>query len=342
MRANMQTATTRDHVDHRKSGSPPDLSVVVCLTCGNPAALNECLEALHRSSANLNLECIVPYDSRLANADAMVRQWRWVTFIDVRSVVDPIRVGRRTHEHHHVLRALGIRRARAEIVGMLEDHGIPGPGWCAAVMNAHRGRAAVIGGAVDNRVDRVLNWAIYFCDFSRFRNPVPAHPVEYVTDINIAYKREALWSVRDHWFNAFHETAVNTGLRDSGELLMLDSNMVVYQNRTDLRLGPALIERYVWGRAFGGARVAQVSVGHRCLYASLAFLLPAMRTWRHGRAALTRQPCPRRFFAALPLIVLLELFWCLGEWIGTLTGRPDGARPRTRSATTESCATSPS
>ena len=323
-------------------GSPPDLSVVVCLTCSRQRVLAKCLDALQCSASGLNLQCLVPYDSRLTELDAIVRQFPWVTFVDARSVVDPIRMGRRTHEHHHVLRALGLRRAQAPIVGMLEDHGIPDTTWCSAVLNAHRGPAAVIGGAVENQVDRVLNWAIYFCDFSRFRNPVPAHPVEYVTDINISYKRDALWTVREHWFDAFHETSVNSQLRARGELLLLDPNMVVYQNRTELHLVPAIAERFVWGRAFSGNRVTQITKFRRCVYALSSFLLPILRTSRHARAALTRRPRPRTFAAALPLIIILETAWALGEWVGYMTGRPDAPGPGTRATPAESCATSPS
>ena len=36
---------------------------------------------------------------------------------------------------------------------------------------AHREYYAAIGGAIENGVDRPLNWAVYYSDFGRYQNP---------------------------------------------------------------------------------------------------------------------------------------------------------------------------
>jgi hypothetical protein len=218
------------------TASPPELSVVIAIIAGGQAATATCLSALERSTRGYRVECIVPYDARLDGVAELQQRFPWVEFVDARAEVDASKFGHFSREHHDILRAIGLRRARGAIVGLLEDHGTPCDDWCSAVLSAHREPAAAIGGAVENGVDRVLNWAIYYCDFGRYQNPVPAGPAEFLSDSNVAYKRAALEMVKQNWSDAFHETSVNWGLRDCGESLKLDPRMVVFQTRLGLRL----------------------------------------------------------------------------------------------------------
>jgi hypothetical protein len=302
-------------------GGAPALSVVIALIAGGRAPIRTCLSALEQSALGQPVECIVPYDSRLDGVAALAERFRWVDFVDARAEINAGGGGTAGREHHDVLRAIGLRRARGTVVALLEDHGTPCDDWCQAVMAAHRSPAAAIGGAVENGVDRVLNWAVYYCDFGRYQSPLPLGSVEFVSDSNVAYRRAALDAIAGVWTEAFHETSVHGALRARGEALRLDPGMVVYQTRLGLRLLPALRERYVWGRSFAATRVADASPGLRLRFAAAAGVLPAVLTARIVSGALRRRRRLGRLILALPLITLLQTVWSIGELVGYATGR---------------------
>ena len=299
----------------------PELSVVIALIAGGGEAISTSLTALARSAHAHRVECIVPYDARLDGVAVLAQRFPWVDFVDARAQVDAARFGNASREHHDLLRAIGLRRARATIVALLEDHGTPCDDWCTAVLEAHRAPAAAIGGAVENGVDRLLNWAVYYCDFGRYQNPLPPGPAEFLSDSNVAYKRAALDAVREVWADAFHETEVNWALRARGDLLQLESRMIVYQTRRNLRFIPALRERFVWGRSFAATRVAHAPASRRLMFAVAACLLPLALTWRVMARALGTRRHLSQIVLALPLIGLLETLWSIGEFVGYATGR---------------------
>lgn len=306
----------------------PELSIVVAIIAGGHEATATCLQAIETCAKSYRVECIVPYDSRLDGVPELMRQFAWVEFVDARSEVDAERFKYSSREHHDILRALGLRRARGRIVALLEDHGTPSSGWCTAVLEAHKAPCAAVGGAVENGVDRLLNWAVYYCDFGRYQNPLPQGPAEFLSDSNVSYKREALVSVKELWYDAFHETSVNWRLREQGDTLQFEPRMVVYQTRRTLRLLPALRERYVWGRSFAGTRASETTIAKRIIFASLSFLLPLVLCWRILSKALPKRRKVSRLVLSMPLIILLETIWSFGEFLGYITARTGGHQPK--------------
>jgi hypothetical protein len=311
-----------------------ELSIIVAIIAGGDGPTTSCLTAL-ASQINEHIECLVPYDSRLPGARELARKFPWADFIDARSAVDSEEFGSSSREHHDILRAIGLNQARGRIVALLEDHGTPSPEWISATVQAHGDDCTAVGGAVENGVDRLLNWAVYFCDFGRYQNPVPEGPAEFLSDSNVTYKKDVLQSVKHLWVNAFHETSVNWELQRRGHVLRLNPRMVVYQTRQTLRLLPALHERYVWGRSFAGTRATEVSTTRRLTLAALSFLLPVVLTSRIVLFGLRKRTHLAKLFLALPLIFLLETIWSTGEFIGYLTRRT-GSSQRATYAQTDS------
>lgn len=305
----------------------PDLSIVVAVIAGGKSVMETCLGSIAEDTGDISLECLVPYDARLDGIEELETRFPWVTFIDSRNEVPVDEFGSNSREHHDILRAVGLREATAPIVGLLEDHGIPGKGWCKAVLRAHQeSDAAVIGGAVENGTDRLLNWAVYYCDFGRYQNPVAEGDVEFASDSNVSYKRDRLIAVKRQWLTAFHETSVNWEIRRRGGRLQLDPSMVIYQTRQTLRLLPAFKERFVWGRSFAGTRAAEMPGLRRLIFAVFSFVLPLLLTGRILIQGLTKGRRTRKLLAALPLVFFLQIFWAVGEFVGYVTGRAE--RPR--------------
>ncbi len=291
--------------------------------------LADCLEALSRQVDPPPMEIIVPFRPPVQGIDELRRRYPRVSFVEVTSEREsewPID----SREHHDELRAVGVNLARGAIVGFLEDHAPPDSRWCAHVVAAHRGRYAgyaAVGGAIENGVDRPLNWAVYFSDFSRYQSPITEGESAFASDANVTYKRSALLAIRSTWQHSFQETAVHHALCERGEKLGLTGAVVVVQQRRDLSLGRALRERFIWGRSYAGTRSRLVGKSRRFAYACAGVALPVILILRMALTILKKGRNRRRFVQVLPLTSLLTTSWVCGELVGYWTGRPAGAGP---------------
>jgi hypothetical protein len=302
------------------------LSVVVVIVSDTMAerarsgALAGCLDALGRQIAAPPMEILVPHHPCTDGIDGLSASFPAVTFIPVD---DPEVLARTagSRDHHDRLRARGLAAARGDLVALLEDHARPDPQWAARIVAAHRTDDAGIGGAIENGVNRPLNWAVYFCDFSKYQNPLPAGTSGFASDANVAYKRSALESVRSRWEGSFSEVVVNGALVSAGRKVSLDPSIVVYQYRSEMPLGDALRERFVWGRSYAATRSMRLGKGRRLIYGALSPLLPVVMLGRIGLIAWQRRRHFGKFLRAFPLIVLLACAWSAGECAGYLRPR---------------------
>jgi hypothetical protein len=291
--------------------------------------LEPCLAALMRQKGAPAMEIIVPYLPGTAGIAALGEEYPDVRFIEAEGL--RMHTGRSgSREHHDELRARGLALARGSIIALIEDHGIPAPDWSARVDASLRRPFAAVGGAIENRVDRPLNWAVYFCDFMRYQNPVPEGESAFASDANIAYRRAALESIRPVWQEKFYEPAVNEALRSRGEIVALAPDVILYQHRQGLRFGSALRERFVWGRSYAAAR-GELAPRRRLIWAVISPVLPALLLARMTAMAWKKRRTFAPFLKALPLTSTLLVSWALGELAGYVTGRP-GRRGRASTA----------
>lgn len=303
-------------------GARPELSVVIAIVSDTtrPASaehLDDCLTALSDQADDASVELLVVHPDAVAGLDTVKARFPRVCFVEVAGVRSPSVQGR---EHHDVLRAWGLRSARGRIVALMEDHATPGPGYCSNVVAAHTGKAGVIGGAIENGVDRPLNWAVYFCDFSRYQNHLPSGESPFASDANVSYLRSALFSVEPVWEESFREVIVNEALRAQGNSVVLDPRIVVFQNRSALRLPEALEERFIWGRSYAWTRSTVLSTRKRVALALLTPVLPVLLTVRAGRIAQQRRRLFKVFLRSVHLTFLLQIVWSVGECVGYLRG----------------------
>jgi hypothetical protein len=131
-----------------------------------------------------------------------------------------------------------------------------------------------------------------------------------------------LQRVADAWSGSYNEARVHAALAKRGEVLALSPSVVVYQHRLNLRLAPALLERYVWGRSFAAVRVTSVPSSRRAVLALLCPLLPFVLLLRQFQNVVRTKRNQAAFLRALPLTLLLNVVWSCGEFIGYLTGHP--------------------
>jgi hypothetical protein len=307
----------------------PSLSVVVAVVSG-AAALRRCLNALTPQAEAAAAEIIVPHDAWCPDVGALTGEFPAVQFVhvlDLGPAADPT-VPAHAHRLYDRRRAVGLAAARAPLIAMTEDHAVPAPDWCAQIRNAHVQPYAVIGGAIENAVDRPLHWALYYCDFGRYGLPFAAGPAAYVSDVNVSYKRSALDAVTDLWRHAYHETTLHWALRARGEVLFLDPRLVVYQHRPALGLRQALRERIAWGRVFAETRAAAAGSGLAWAYAAGTPILPLLLLARALRHMRRQHRSAMQVARTAPLLFALLEAWAVGELIGYVGQPPAEAMPR--------------
>jgi hypothetical protein len=302
--------------------SPLTLSVIVTIVDGG-ATLERCLAALSAQTDPPPLEILVPYDDTVGGITSMAARFPDVRFLPMGSVETRRQVSGYAgqHELFDRRRSFGLAAAAGGLIAIVEDRGAPRRDWAHSLARLHRELPhAVIGGAVDNDCDQPLHWAVFFCDFGRYQPPFDAGPRDYVTDVNVCYKRSAIDATRDLWAQRYHETTVHWALLNAGETLYLTPEPVVDELRAGLRLAGAVRERVTWGRLFAYTRVRNRSLAMRLGAAALTPLLPFILFARQFRLQLAKRAPFGRYLRAAPAMFLLFVAWSAGEMFGYVTG----------------------
>jgi len=295
------------------------LSVVITVV-GGVASLRRCLARLAPQSSSRPIEIIVPCDYTVSGVATLETEFPNVDFADMGTVRTRCRPESHaaTHELYDRRKAFGLKRARGDVIALLDDTTTPDSDWCDRVVEAHSLPHGVIGGAVEYGGQGAMAWATYLQDFGRYQRPIPEGPACYLTDINVSYKRHVLGGIQDSWAERYSEATVHWALARKGVTLWQCPQIVVRQRREALPFWQALVERYCWGRLFGSVRARELSFFARLSYILLSPVLPLVLVLR----ILIKEIKARRpagALLALPHLLSLTWAWCLGEFVGYLT-----------------------
>lgn len=304
----------------------PDLSVVVTVVEGG-ISLERCLTALAaQTTSPYSMEVLVPYDHITPEVAAFAVHFPEFIFVDLGKILAGIipKNALELHKFYDARRSAALKISQGRLVSMLEDRGVPAPDWAATMVEMHEKRpdCAVIGGAVENGVNKSLNWAVFISDFGRYQPPLADSNPEYISDTNICYKRASLESVREFWAEQlFDEAHVNSALRKNGKKLMLSDKPRTLQVRQTMSMVNMLRERYYWGRNFGQKRAQNLARKTRLKLCLGMSILPFYLYARHFRRQISKGHF-KQFIIASPALFFLLLFWAIGEFVGYVEGRP--------------------
>lgn len=298
------------------------LSVVLTVVSGREA-VRQNLAALTPQIDFDEAEVIVPFDRFSADVESLKPEFPDANFVFIDDGDEKEDLSKaEEHRRFDKRRAVGLQLSRGKIVAMTEDHARPAADWVSQILKVHEQPYDVIGGAVENDIETALNRAVYYCDFGRYCRPFDSAEAEYVSDVNVAYKREALMSVQDEWRDAYQETTVHWALRSSGRKLYLDDRPIVYQMRKGLKFTEAFRERIGWGRIFAETRVREIATSRRVIYAFGTLLLPFLMLWRVFEHMRRQQRTIGTMLSTLPVAFVLLIGWSWGEFIGYVRGLP--------------------
>jgi hypothetical protein len=225
------------------------------------------------------------------------------------------------------LYAIGLREARGEVVATTEDHALPRPGWCAAIVAAHAAHpeAAAIGGAIENgSTGALVQWASYFTTQGPHMAPLGDRVVPMTTnEANVSYKRAAIADVDDNGGLGFMAILHNRRLAQSGAILRVDDRMVVDHFETAGFAWTTSIHFHN-GKSIAGFRRSDGMGTEDWIRMATALVLPAWRTVRVWRVGLAKGRKRRELVASAPFAVWLEYVQGAGSLMGYLLG-PGGS-----------------
>lgn len=290
----------------------PKASVVIASIVGG-TFLEACLASLETQCAALGAEVLVVSTQSPEETAGWRARFPWATAAHTSD-----------RETVPALRQRGVHAATGDIVAIIEEHCTADPGWLQAALDAHRsGSYGAVGGPVaDHDYDRLVDWTVYFCEYSISLPPVPAGAVTFLNGANIAYRREVLVRYDHLLANGYWEASLHPALLADGIELQSVPTMVV-RHRGPFEFGYYLRQRYWFSRAFAGSRAAGLGAPQRWAYCALAPLVPPLLLLRIGSRVWQKRCRPGRFVAALPFLVPALTVYVAGELVGYASGPGD-------------------
>ena len=286
----------------------PQLSVVVPSVNGKPWILH-CLERLHRQTAADSLEIIVC--DRLPDDTAETIRKR---FPEVRVESSP------PDDSIPALRWQGMKRARAPIIAVVEDHSLPPPEWAQEVIEGHRLPYEIVAGPIENRSRETLfDWAFFLLEYAPFMPPVAAEVVPVAPGVNISYKKSVLPLDEDR-FASLWENFLLDELQARGARIYLHPPMGLgHGNPFTFR--EFARQRYLFSRSLAAMRLQEATPAARLLFgAGAALVLPVLLLLRLARTVWAKGRNRREFAPALPWILPLVCCGVAGEVLGAWFG----------------------
>ncbi|MBZ0303503.1 MAG: glycosyltransferase [Anaerolineae bacterium] len=287
----------------------PTLSVVIASLNGLQY-IQACLASMSKQQGSIHAEilvadCVGPVVTDFIKAE--YPDVRLIAFNERKSVPE--------------LRSAGILASTGDLIVMTEDHCIAPDNWFKSLVESHaKYDNPAIGGAVDNAAtERLIDWAVYFCEYSNFISPVPDGIVHDLPGPNVSYKRSALEPMMDMLEAGYWETFLHQRLESLGYELRSDPSIVIWHKK-HFTFGDFMSERFHYGRWFAGTRNEFTSPGKRLFYLAFSPLLPALVIKRLIQRVRSRGRHYGAFARCLPLIFIFTLAWAAGEFTGYATG----------------------
>ncbi len=215
----------------------------------------------------------------------------------------------------------GIRRARAPIVALTEDHSFPDANWAEVLIDAHKQPWAVVGPSMRNgNPDTMISRADYYQAYGEWTHPISSGPVRHLPGNNSSYKRDILLKLGDELEDLMQaESILHRSLREQGYELLLESRTCT--SHFNFSTWSSWIPlRYYGGRQFASTWAKSWPWSRRLLFTVASPLIPWIRLWRVQKQV--RRLQHHRLLIRVLLVLLAGL---MVEGLGHMAGYALGA-----------------
>ena len=178
-----------------------------------------------------------------------------------------------------------------------------------------------IGGAVVNgAVDRVIDWAVFFCEYASFLRPLPTGTVPYIAGSSAIYDRATIERVEPEHHEEMWEYFMHMRMKEQGVEFYCDPDLWV-THKKDFGFWYFMSQRYHYSRSFAGMRMRNDGLPKRLLYAGAAVvLLPPLLLWRTFRTVWAKPQHRGMLMKTIPALLLFYVSYAWGESFGALFG----------------------
>ncbi len=284
------------------------ISVIIACVNGLPV-IDECLTALEKEQNSFDVEIIVANSCRDGTTEHIQKKFPDVKLLDFSERLSIPE-----------LRAIGMVKATGDILAIIEDHCNVQKDWFKEILKAHdKGYKAVGGTVVNGSVDRIVDWAVFLCEYSAIMPPMPQGEVDGITGNNASYRREILEKVdenikKNYWEYFLHEELKKAGVK------FLSVPSILVSHKKEFGFFYFLAQRFHYSRSFAGMRRTRTSISGRLFYILFSPFLPILMLWRISEQILTKKRHIKEFLIALPLLSIFMISYAFGEFVGYLFG----------------------
>ena len=222
----------------------------------------------------------------------------------------------------------GVRKARAPIIALGEDHAFPAVGWAEALVKAHEYDWAVVGPVIRNGNPRnIVSWADLLIAYAPWLYPGQKGERDHLPGHNSSYKRDILLSYGQQLEAMMEaESVLHWDLRRKGFKLFLEPDAQIAHLNFGL-LSSWLQAQFYSGRVFAASRTEGWGRLKRMLYSFACPLIPIIRFRRIANQTRKSGSWDHVPTGTLPMLMVGLLASALGELFGYAAGHGD-AKPR--------------
>lgn len=286
----------------------PKFSVIIPSVNGLPA-IADCLTALERQKCDFDFEVIV-VDRTKGEAAQYIREN--FPFIRLIELSEPCGIPE--------MRAIAMAQARGEYLVITEDHCMAPENWLAEINKAHESGYSVIGGAVENGSRaRLIDWAVFLCEYSSFMPPIAEGETDFITGNNTSYKRSVVEKLDDAIKRNYWEYFLQAELRRMN-IKFLSVSGIVVSHQKEFGFFYFLSQRFHYSRSFAAMRKKTSSNAQQIIYLLYTPFLPFHLTWRIAQNVRQKQRNYKEFFFSLPFLLIFMCSYALGEFTGQIFG----------------------
>ena len=287
--------------------TPPVVSVVIASIVG-PPFIDDCLASVFAQKNAPAFEVIVVDCRGPDNVARLAQRFPEVRFIPLQQ-----------RETVPQLRRIGVEQAQGEIVAVIEEHCVAADNWLATLCAAFSLEYVAVGGPIEFRGGRLRDWVTYFIEYNSYLPPWPEGKAYKLADANVGYRREVLISNLEQLSAGYWEATLHYKLLSEGAKFRSVPGLIVY-HRGPFDYGYYLRQRYLFSRAFAGARRGTLSPAKRAVYLLAAPAIPIVLLARTGARVFAKKCHVGKFLLCLPLIIPAMVIYVIGEWMGYAFG----------------------
>jgi hypothetical protein len=175
----------------------------------------------------------------------------------------------------------GIRKARAPVITLTQDHAFPDSRWAECFLDAHQNSWAAVGPKVGNgNPGTMVSWADFYISYGEWAHPVSSGNIRHLPGHNSSYKQDVLLKHEPMLEDMLEaESVFHRQLKAQGYKLFLESNTTLL-HLNHAKWTAWIPKRFFQGRQFAATWAKKWTWHRKLFYAILSPLIPCLRFWR--------------------------------------------------------------